>query len=374
MKRVVGVLFVFISILLLLIYLLRQLFFSFLNQMVVVATAEDPIHFLFHEGTADQINSAWDDLSALGYGKTSQNYLYENLFENTTILLIFIILIVSFAVFAFLYFYQGFKQRKKEAELLEALETGNWTNHDSFRKVYSRIHQQYRNKISSLLEEFANENEKNENIAHQIKSSLSTALLNTEMIIDDREDTLKRKDRIITQLERSNTLLDAYMEGHQLRNNQKYFNFQVSNLQWVINQAVDVVRGFAKEKEISFHIQTQKAFLAMDSFWMQEVIETILKNAIEKADQNSEIEIIMSKKEHEIVLSLTNTGSELPDQVDVFRRYETTQTSQNHHGIGLHMAKEIIEQHFGTIQAVSKDHQVSFQITLPIHSLETISY
>ena len=374
MKRVVGVLFVFISILLLLIYLLRQLFFSFLNQMVVVATAEDPIHFLFHEGTADQINSAWDDLSALGYGKTSQNYLYENLFENTTILLIFIILIVSFAVFAFLYFYQGFKQRKKEAELLEALETGNWTNHDSFRKVYSRIHQQYRNKISSLLEEFANENEKNENIAHQIKSSLSTALLNTEMIIDDREDTLKRKDRIITQLERSNTLLDAYMEGHQLRNNQKYFNFQVSNLQWVINQAVDVVRGFAKEKEISFHIQTQKAFLAMDSFWMQEVIETILKNAIEKADQNSEIEIIMSKKEHEIVLSLTNTGSELPDQVDVFRRYETTQTSQNHHGIGLHMTKEIIEHHFGTIQAVSKDHQVSFQITLPIHSLETISY
>ena len=151
MKRVVGGLFAFISILLLLIYLLRQLFFSFLNQMVVVATAEDPIHFLFHEGTADQINSAWDDLSALGYGKTSQNYLYENLFENTTILLIFIILIVSFAVFAFLYFYQGFKQRKKEAELLEALETGNWTNHDSFRKVYSRIHQQYRNKISSLL-------------------------------------------------------------------------------------------------------------------------------------------------------------------------------------------------------------------------------
>ena len=140
------------------------------------------------------------------------------------------------------------------------------------------------------------------------------------------------------------------------------------------NQAVDVVRDFAKEKAISFHIQVQKVFLAMDSFWMQEVIETILKNAIEKADQNSEIEIIMSKKEHEIVLNLTNTGPELPDQVDVFRRYETTQTSQNHHGIGLNMAKEIIEQHFGTIQAVSKDHQVSFQITLPIHSLETISY
>ena len=374
MKRVVGGLFAFISILLLLIYLLRQLFFSFLNQMAVVATAEDPIHFLFHEGTADQIHRAWENLSALGYGKTSQDYLYENLFENTTVLLIFIILIAGFAVFAFLYFYQGFKQRKKEAELLDALETGNWTDHDSFQKVYSRIHQQYRNKISSLLEEFANENEKNENIAHQIKSSLSTALLNTEMISDDREDTLKRKERIITQLERSNSLLDAYMEGHQLRNNQKYFNFQVSDLQWVINQAVDVVRDFAKEKAISFHIQVQKVFLAMDSFWMQEVIETILKNAIEKADQNSEIEIIMSKKEHEIVLNLTNTGPELPDQVDVFRRYETTQTSQNHHGIGLNMAKEIIEQHFGTIQAVSKDHQVSFQITLPIHSLETISY
>ena len=355
------------------VFLFHELLREFLNQTVVLATSDNPIHYLFNQADGVQIDHAWRQLVLNGYGETGQQYLYSHLYGNVYIMLIFLLFLCCIGAGVVFYVYRK-KQEKKQNELvLQSIKNGSFDQDNEILCSVYQIHQQYRNKIQTLMKDIAAQNEEYENIAHQLKSSLSTTLLNTDLIKDD-EDTIKYKKRILEELERSNKLLNQFLGSYQIRNQQKYLSFHVSDLQQVIQLAIKSVFEDAKRKKIQFVKEIQTCYLVMDSFWMQEVIETILKNCIDFADENSNIQITLNRLDKRIALEISDTGIPLNPSVDIFSRYETASRVKEHYGIGLHMAKQIIEQHFGTIHVESEDQQVKFLIHLPLHHLETFTY
>lgn len=355
------------------VFLFHELLREFLNQTVVLATSDHPIHYLFNQADGAQIDHAWRQLALNGYGETGQQYLYSHLYGNVYIMLIFLLFLCCIGVGVVFYVYRK-KQGKKQNELvLQSIKNGSFDQDNEILCSVYQIHQQYRNKIQTLMKDIAAQNEEYENIAHQLKSSLSTTLLNIDLIKDD-EDTIKYKKRILEELERSNKLLNQFLGSYQIRNQQKYLSFHVSDLQQVIQLAIKSVFEDAKRKKIQFVKEIQTCYLVMDSFWMQEVIETILKNCIDFADENSNIQITLNRLDKRIALEISDTGIPLNPSVDIFSRYETASRAKEHYGIGLHMAKQIIEQHFGTIHVESEDQQVKFLIHLPLHQLETFTY
>lgn len=355
------------------VFLFHELLREFLNQTVVLATSDNPIHYLFNQADGVQIDHAWRQLVLNGYGETGQQYLYSHLYGNVYIMLIFLLFLCCIGAGVVFYVYRK-KQEKKQNELvLQSIKNGSFDQDNEILCSVYQIHQQYRNKIQTLMKDIAAQNEEYENIAHQLKSSLSTTLLNTDLIKDD-EDTIKYKKRILEELERSNKLLNQFLGSYQIRNQQKYLSFHVSDLQQVIQLAIKSVFEDAKRKKIQFVKEIQTCYLVMDSFWMQEVIETILKNCIDFADENSNIQITLNRLDKRIALEISDTGIPLNPSVDIFSRYETASRAKEHYGIGLHMAKQIIEQHFGTIHVESEDQQVKFLIHLPLHQLETFTY
>ena len=355
------------------VFLFHELLREFLNQTVVLATSDNPIHYLFNHADGAQIDHAWRQLALNGYGETGQQYLYSHLYGNVYIMLIFLLFLCCIGAGVVFYVYRK-KQEKKQNELvLQSIKNGSFDQDNEILCSVYQIHQQYRNKIQTLMKDIAAQNEEYENIAHQLKSSLSTTLLNTDLIKDD-EDTIKYKKRILEELERSNKLLNQFLGSYQIRNQQKYLSFHVSDLQQVIQLAIKSVFEDAKRKKIQFVKEIQTCYLVMDSFWMQEVIETILKNCIDFADENSNIQITLNRLDKHIALEISDTGIPLNPLVDIFSRYETASRTKEHYGIGLHMAKQIIEQHFGTIHVESEDQQVKFLIHLPLHQLETFTY
>lgn len=355
------------------VFLFHELLREFLNQTVVLATSDHPIHYLFNQADGAQIDHAWRQLALNGYGETGQQYLYSHLYGNVYIMLIFLLFLCCIGAGVVFYVYRK-KQEKKQNELvLQSIKNGSFDQDNEILCSVYQIHQQYRNKIQTFMKDIAAQNEEYENIAHQLKSSLSTILLNTDLIKDD-EDTIKYKKRILEELERSNKLLNQFLGSYQIRNHQKYLSFQVSDLQQVIQLAIKSVFEDAKRKKIQFVKEIQTCYLVMDSFWMQEVIETILKNCIDFADEKSNIQITLNRLDKRIALEISDTGKPLDPSVDIFSRYETASRAKEHYGIGLHMAKQIIEQHFGTIHVESEDQQVKFLIHLPLHQLETFTY
>ena len=60
---------------------------DYLNQMITIATAKDPLYSLFNKPDQTTIIHAYDELDNLGYGQSGVTYLFICLFKNTYFLL-----------------------------------------------------------------------------------------------------------------------------------------------------------------------------------------------------------------------------------------------------------------------------------------------
>ena len=86
----------------------------------------------------------------------------------------------------------------------------------------------------------------------------------------------------------------------------------------------------------------------------------------------SSIEITVTQFENEIKLNFLNHGNTIPREklerlFEKFYRLDTARiTKSGGAGLGLAIAKEIVELHQGTILAKSEDERISFQVTIPI--------
>ncbi len=109
-----------------------------------------------------------------------------------------------------------------------------------------------------------------------------------------------------------------------------------------------------------------------DSMRLARVFNNILKNAIAYSDQGTEIEIRARQDEENVELVFCNRGRTIPEQklnsiFEKFFRLDEARTSNTGGaGLGLAIAKEIVQLHGGTIGAASKDGVTEFKVTLPL--------
>ena len=98
------------------------------------------------------------------------------------------------------------------------------------------------------------------------------------------------------------------------------------------------------------------------------VLDNLVKNAIEAIGRGpGEVRISLSAGDSArrgVRVSVSDTGSGLPETVDVFRLFETTKP--NGSGLGLPIARRIIEAHGGGLSfARCEPHGTVFHIDLP---------
>ena len=101
------------------------------------------------------------------------------------------------------------------------------------------------------------------------------------------------------------------------------------------------------------------------------VFDNLLRNACHYSTPGTEVQISGAETGASIVLSFHNEGRTIPPEKlerifeQFFRLDSSRATRTGGAGLGLAIAKEIVELHGGTISARSWDNQVEFQVTLP---------
>ena len=111
-----------------------------------------------------------------------------------------------------------------------------------------------------------------------------------------------------------------------------------------------------KNIEIITNVDEKATFIA-DYKWQQEALTNILKNAIEHSKQNSRIYITVENTNLflKIIIKDEGSGIDKEDLKHIFQRfYKTKNSSENSIGIGLPLAKAIIEQSNGYIKVETK--------------------
>lgn len=105
---------------------------------------------------------------------------------------------------------------------------------------------------------------------------------------------------------------------------------------------------------------------------MQRVFDNLLRNAVNYSFDDSTIHIAVKQNGENLCIQFTNCGNTIPKEklvriFEQFYRLDVARSSRSGGaGLGLAVAKEIVELHNGTITAKSENEQIKFTVTLPL--------
>lgn len=199
-------------------------------------------------------------------------------------------------------------------------------------------------------------------ISHQLKTPLTSIRIMLDNIQDDpdmekevREDFLME---ISKQIDWISSLVISLLKIAKFDAG----TIKMENEEIHVQKLIDAVIGNLailielKEIEIITKIDEKAVFLA-DYKWQQEALTNILKNAIEHSNQKSKIYIEVENTSVFLKIKIRDEGQGISkfDQKHIFERfYKAKNSSENSIGIGLALAKTIIEKNNGYVKVDSE--------------------
>ena len=211
-----------------------------------------------------------------------------------------------------------------------------------------------------------------ENISHQLKTPIAGTLLNLEVLLVTEEDE-KRYQKLedcVKKVQWMSDMTIVLLRLAQIDSGKIWMKRKKENLTGLIEECIDRTQPLAEEKGVGFEMDVPKeCLLSCDGFWLKEAMENVLKNAVEYADTGSLIQILLKEDTDYYKLYITNRGKRIKEEKRelIFDRFYQMEQGSGI-GIGLHLAKEIVTLHQGTLKVVDRsglEEATTFQFILP---------
>lgn len=208
-----------------------------------------------------------------------------------------------------------------------------------------------------------------EDISHQIKTPLTSITIILDNLIDNPQMEEEQRKKFLHELKREtlniNFLVQALLKLSKFDVNTISFHNKKILVQNLINRVCQNVSSICDLRNIIINVDHQKdIYLNVDDNWQVEALTNILKNAIDYSKDGSEVKV--SYEENSVYVKITITNSGMIDENDLkhlFERfYQGKNAKKESVGIGLALAKAIIEKNNGSISAISKNAKTSFII------------
>lgn len=207
-----------------------------------------------------------------------------------------------------------------------------------------------------------------EDISHQLKTPLTSITImldnlldNPNMDVDIRNDFIKSIYREISNI---NFFIQALLKLSKFDVNTIKFNRKEEKIRDIIDQAQQNVETLCDLRKIK--IETIPDFgqapfrnpeVVCDIKWQVEAITNIIKNCVEHSESGTKISIKYGKNDlySEILIEDQGSGIDPEDLKHIFERfYKGKNSSKDSVGIGLSLAKTIIEKDNGYITVESE--------------------
>lgn len=141
----------------------------------------------------------------------------------------------------------------------------------------------------------------------------------------------------------------------------------------MLEQIADELYGVLQEKMLTCKVEAEEEILIEgDPDKLARVFDNILRNAIAYCREKSVLLIQAAKEENQVRICFENEGDTIPEEslkriFDKFYRADASRSSSTGGaGLGLAIAKEIVELHKGQIIAESSEGKTRFIVTLPL--------
>src|SRR5499427_9702405 len=222
----------------------------------------------------------------------------------------------------------------------------------------------------SRAEHFATLGEMATGLAHEIRNPLAgiagvieiigrdlPASSPARAVVQDVRQEIARINHIVTDL-----LQTARPHPPKVRK---------SDLNITVEHAVMLGRqqALAKGIEISLHKDPSLANVEHDSDQIHQVLLNLLLNALQAIDRHGNVAVTLSRREANAVIEVTDNGRGIPAEnlPNIFRPFYTTKGDGT--GLGLSLARRIVEDHHGRINVTSTVGKgTTFAVLLPLQA------
>lgn len=201
-----------------------------------------------------------------------------------------------------------------------------------------------------------------EDISHQLKTPLTALLLtndilkNKDLTEQERKDFLNKQSK---ELEKMEWLITTLLNMSKLSSGMVKLKQEQINCKDLIEDSLESLTIPLELKDIEIILENLDFTISCDISWTKEAITNILKNAYEHTNEFGCITItgINNPLYKAIYIKDNGCGISKEDIKNIFKRFYSTSKNSNSIGIGLNMAKLILEKQNAKIEVESELHK-----------------
>lgn len=358
------------------------------NQKIngIVAKIQEKYPEIGKEEIIEILNSNNKDnvFNEYGYDINKDSYINQNneVYIKFNILKIFILLL-SFMILIYLFVRYYFKRDNEIEKIIKCLEKINQKNYEidindvSEDKLSILKHEIY--KTTVMLKENTEKGNQDkinlkkslQDISHQLKTPLTSSIIMLDNIIDDLENDIEIKPEFIKKVKKDiskiSFLIQSILKLSMLESNTITFIRKEIPVKKIINSSIENIENLCDLKNIKIVVKDRsKKKIYCDYRWQVEALTNILKNAVDYSFNDSIIIVEVDNNNTYTQIKIKDFGKGMSEDetINIFKRfYKGKNSSSDSNGIGLSLAKAIIEKDNGRVIANSlKGEGTTFSI------------
>jgi signal transduction histidine kinase len=208
-------------------------------------------------------------------------------------------------------------------------------------------------------------------ISHDLKTPLTTAKGYTELLLSDKYIWDEKESRKFIEIMKERMvymeeLIEDFNLTFQLENNAYLKNIRKTNIVEILRQSIVDLSNqyrFNASQPISFHPDQEIIYCFIDQKLLKRSFDNLIGNAIKHNPSDTNIIVSITKNEefdiqHSIIITIEDDGIGMDENTtkQLFDRYYRGKDSSNDQigsGLGMNIAKKIIQSHQGTIEIES---------------------
>lgn len=276
---------------------------------------------------------------------------------------------LAFAVLFLGYLKIQKKQTMDIAKRIERINLGDYSlqiDRNSEDELSLLDNQIYRTAVK-FREQAENSNKDKENlqkslsdISHQLKTPLTSIIVMVDNILDDDDMPLEIRREFLNDIKHNtNTisfLVQSLLKLSKLDAEAVKFRYEQVEVKSIVDECIKNTAVMAEILGVRLETDCNDIILNCDKKWLCEAVTNIIKNCIEHS-QNGNIKITADQNKLYTKISIKDNGSGIAkeDLPHIFERfYKGKNSSDDSVGIGLSLAKTIIEKQGGYISVSSE--------------------
>ncbi|MCU7926729.1 MAG: response regulator [Candidatus Thiodiazotropha sp. (ex Dulcina madagascariensis)] len=232
-----------------------------------------------------------------------------------------------------------------------------------------------RKRIEQMQKEFIS------TVSHELRTPLTSIRGSLGLILGGIAGELPEKAKSLLTITNNNSerlihLINDILDIEKITAGKMHFNFAVTDLISVLQQAVESNKGYADRLNVRFALDAgtnDELMVRIDEKRMGQVMANLLSNAAKHSPADDQVDISVTTSKEHVRICVHDHGKGIPEEFKsrVFSKFAQADSSDTRQkggtGLGLSITKAIVEQHSGNIGFDSSEGMgTTFHVELPL--------